>query len=132
MGIAVPTLSTKGMVIDPADKADTLISHFYVADTGNTQLYRGKITSLPALVQEFRDDAVKLQNGIRSALMTYLGNYYQSVDVQAKVDINTDGSFTIRMFITVVEDGNAYSLGHQLVANGASIKDIIRLNEQGV
>ena len=56
MGKPLPTLSSSGFVSGIAEKADRLMSYYFVSEDSQSNLYRGQITSLPKQIQLLGND----------------------------------------------------------------------------
>ena len=54
----LPSLSTDGWVFATAEKADYLISHFFVAEYSQTQLYVSHVSSFPKIIQQNQETCV--------------------------------------------------------------------------
>lgn len=130
----VPSLSEDGWVNSPDLMGDYLLSHFFVADYSQTQLYNGSVTSLPFLLQKYQGDMQGLLSAIEVTLNTYLGRYFQTVTVNATQYPNptNSGSLAVNLFVSYVgSDGATYTLSKLIQTVNSKIQSIINLNNNG-
>lgn len=125
---ALPTLSTFGWVNATAEKADKLFSHFFASDALQSHVYRGNITSLPNLIQQYGNDPNAITNKMRQELSIYLGRYFDSVDVEVNYEMVDESLIKLKVYARLTEKGKEYSLGKLLEVSGNTIKQIINLN----
>lgn len=130
--IPVPTMSTQGFVTDLSGKLDFLLAHFFLADYNQTQLYPGRVTSLPELIQRCGGDASQAITLIQRALQDYLGAYYPSVqiDVAPSSPLDVDPSIRVELIIQIaINDGDSVgSFKRLLQATDSKMSKIIKLN----
>lgn len=131
----VPTLSAAGWVNTPNEKADMLISHFFESDKYQTYLYGNNIASLTWIIEQNNSNINNVTVALREALETYLGNYYESVqvDVQNNDDPTTNptGKVELKIYCNVMENGREYSFGRLVSAINSKIDKITKLNNIG-
>lgn len=115
---AVPTLSSAGWIDSPREKIDYLMTYFVYTIKNQTTVFGDNATSLQAILENAGNDMNKVSANMRTALITYLGHYYDSVNVDisyALTDPTTSSSLTtVSVNITVTENGNTYSVEQQL------------------
>lgn len=119
---AVPTLSSSGWVgatgASPGEKIDYLMTYFVYTIQNQTTVFGNNATSLQALLENAGNDMNKAVANVRSALITYLGRYYDSVNANvsyALTDPTTSSSLTtLTVSVTVTENGLTYSIEQQL------------------
>lgn len=133
--IPVPTLSASGWVRSTAEKADTLMAHFYESLKSQTQLFGSNVANLQYVIEQYAHDVVSLCQQLRATLQAYLENYYSAVTVDVTSDALTQPELSkipLRVHITVTEkDGIRYSFGRLLVVSGTKLERIARINELG-
>jgi hypothetical protein len=130
----VPSLSEDGWVNTPSLMGDYLISHFFVSDYSQTQLYLNQVSSFPYLIQKYQNDLPGLFTAIQTTLNTYLGRYFSSVTVEASQYPNptNSGSIGINLFVSYVgSDGVTYNLNKIIQIVNSKIENIINLNNNG-
>lgn len=131
MSAKVPSLSEARWINDPAEKADQLMSYYFVADSSQTHLYPGHVVSLPAQVQEFGHDAVSLRSKVRDDLDNFLRPYFEQVTVDTSTDFPVPGDENrINLTVTcqIVEGGVVYSLGRMISTLNSKIVQIVDIN----
>lgn len=134
--VAVPMFATSGWTTSLREKADALMSNFFETDALQSNLYRGSLTSIQYLVQQFGTQPDQLANNVRQALESYLGRHYPQVVVDASTNIRdagyTDGTtYTLRLRILITEGGVQYSMAYLLNGEKTTIKEILRMNNDG-
>lgn len=131
MGAKVPTLTTANWVSDPSTKAIVLMEYFLASQRSQTAFYTGQITSLPGLIQRHGQDPQRLSERTRDRLQDYLSRYFDEVVVNADAThldaIN--GQFNIRLDVTVVQDGSAYSLGRLIEVGDSKVLQVQDVDE---
>lgn len=131
MAAHLPTLSSSGFVADIAEKADRLMSYYFVSDASQSNLYRGQITSLPAQVQQHGHDEINLAQAVRNELTAYLTRYFDMVDVSTRTDLpNVEDPNRINLTVSVIvtQDGKQYSLGRLVSVLNSKIVEIVDIN----
>lgn len=135
MGKPLPTLSSSGFVSGIAEKADRLMSYYFVSEDSQSNLYRGQITSLPKQIQLLGNDEQALTSRITTELERLLGSYFDGVEVNVTTAIpNTQDPNRINVTVsaTVAENGQQYSLAKLInVVNSRIVKIIDINNTQG-
>ncbi len=130
----VPTLSEDGWENSPEKMGDILISHFFISDYSQTQIYTGQVASLPYLVQKNQSDLSGLFTDITSVLTRYLSRYLQNVVVEVNQNSQyTTGSFiAINLFVSFMgSNGKSYTLSNIIETLNSKILNITKLNNDG-
>ncbi len=130
----VPSLSEDGWVNSPELMGDYLLSHFFVSDYSQTQIYLGTVSSLPYIVQQYQDDLSGLLPVVQSALSSYLSKYFVNVIVEVNAAPNPTGSSQVGFSIYVSyqgADGNTYYLNKIIETMNSKISGIININNNG-
>lgn len=134
MGIPVPTLSSAGYVSSPNEKADVLMAHFYETMASDTFLYtRLSVQSLQSLIANNSPNMSKLTSALDTYLRQYLGDYYDTVDLEVTSDeyVVRDGKVTITIRCNVTEDGVTRSMAYMLTTLDGHFATINRINNEG-
>lgn len=134
MPIPVPTLSEDGWASAPTTVGDYLFCHFYLSENSQSYLYLGNITSLPGLIQQFKDDTNGLQLAAQSRLAQYFGRYFSNVSVEAAVTPEAEDSsrYTLELYISYTdEEGKPYVLGKVFSVMNTKIAKVIDANDNG-
>jgi hypothetical protein len=129
----LPVLGTQGFVEDPSTKFDLLLSHFFLSDYNQSHLYPGSVISLPRLIQQTGGDLEPTILSLKSALQTYLGNYFENVEVQAKPKIQADprSKMEVELTITMRENNQNYGFTRLLKSVDSKLETIIKINNFG-
>jgi len=130
--IPVPSMSTQGFVTDLSGKLDLLLAHFFLADYNQTQLYPGRVISLPEIIERCGGDATQAPRLLERALMDYLGRYYRSVTVTCtpSTDQTVDFSVSVDLLLNIgINDGDQVGRFERLVqSRNSKMNAIIKLN----
>jgi hypothetical protein len=130
--IPVPSLSTLGWVTDPVNKMDLLLSHFYLSDYNQTYLYKGNVSSLPRIIEEFGTEINEVIRALQQTTQSYLSSYYDSVNVEVSSasDLLTDPRIAVDLTLTigVRDNGTQTVFGRLLQSTNSKIDRIITLN----
>jgi hypothetical protein len=132
--VPVPTLSPAGWVFATAEKADFLISHFFEADYIQSYLYAGRISNIQWLIEQYGNDITNFSNQLRRTLDTYLGRYYQVVNIVITTDDNATNltdKVSVGIQCDVTENGTTYSIGRLLNIQNSIVETIVKLNNTG-
>lgn len=130
----VPTLSEDGWENDPVKMGDILISHFFISDYSQTQVYTGQVASLPYIVQQNQSNLSGLFSDITSVLTRYLSRYFQNVivEVNQNTQYSVGSSIAINLFVSYVgSDGKTYTLTNLIQTLNSKILNITNLNNNG-
>lgn len=102
----IPSLDSTGWMSDNMLSLDKLFSHWLVANSLQSHLYRGRVSSFPKLIQEYSPDWRELEKQTQAQLTTYLGRYFAETDVSVYVrdDPNIEGGILIVNDVAVVDD----------------------------
>lgn len=131
MSAKVPTLTAAAWVDHPAEKADQLLSYYFVAEDSQTQLYPGYVISLPAQVQKWGHDEHELRLRIRDDLEAYLRPYFDEVAIEITTSMpaaDETNRFDITLSCIVTDKGERYSLGRLISVMNSKIVRIAYLN----
>lgn len=111
------TLSLDGVIRDPMQKADRLLSYFFVNDMHQSNNQYGLIASLPGILKESGNKPEIAASSIQNALYELFYNYYDSVncDVVAKSPDNVlqtgnDMSCDLEVNMSFKQNGKTYQL----------------------
>lgn len=130
----VPTLSEDGWENSPEKMGDILISHFFISDYSQTQIYTGQVASLPYLIQKNQGDLPSLFTDITSVLTRYLSRYLQNVvvEVNQNTQYSTGSFIAINLFVSYMgANGKTYTLTNIIQTLNSKILNIIKLNNDG-
>jgi hypothetical protein len=133
MGNQVLTLSRRGFLTDPQEKADRLMAYYLSSDKSQSFLYNGLILSFQGTIQQVgNNNAQGLQNQITSDLNTLFGSAFDAVNAVVSITTPaTDGTYryNIAISVQITEDGNTYQLPELLFSSANGItQQLIALN----
>ena len=135
MSAPVPTLSSDGFVTAIPSKADRLLSYFFLSQASQSNAYRGKIASLPSLIQQYGNDDYSLRTALERTLTDMLGSYFEQVSVTVTVtkgdDTKVPGRMDVSVSVDVIDNGISYSFGRLVQVLNSKIQRIIDLNNNG-
>lgn len=133
MAVAVAALS--GWIEGAAEKLDYLFSCYFESEHSQTNLYEGKVASLPYQIQAFGHSTMLLRQAIDQSMNEMFGRYFDTAQVRVTVETTEDdpGRLTIAVHCTVTQDGKTYDAGQELTAlTTGKLLQIIKLNNQGI
>lgn len=112
MGYSVPTLSSSGWETGVRQKADRLMSYFLVSQKSQSEIYFGKVKSLPYLIQAFGAE-IALTNEVKNAIISLYSGHFDAVEASAELAPVSEDSPIQRLTLNVIvtENSNRYSLG---------------------
>jgi hypothetical protein len=128
----VATLGSKGWVSETIDKVDIVLSHFFLSDYNQTQLYIGTIKSLKHIIQKNGGLLEPTSNEIGLALNELLSKYFDTVDVSVVYNDDEDDA-RVRLDVQInisIYDDNEYStnITKFVSIENSIIKKIINMN----
>lgn len=128
--IPAPTLSTQGWVRDPSEKLDSLLAWFFLSEQNQSQLYSNEITSLPKIIQQHNNDANKIATTIKEELSTYLGEYFEGVEVNMGVTQNPSNASKIDLTLAIGITDNEISANYKrlLKIENSKMQEIAKIN----
>lgn len=127
----VPTLSTDGWVRSTAEKADYLISHFFVSEYSQTHLYSGNVASFQWILKEKAGNMMDTRILLVETLTRYFSRYFSKVEVEAtfsEIVANT-GKYQIDLYIQFVdEEDKTFVLSRVVNVVDTKIEKILTIN----
>ena len=131
----IPTLSARGWLQDPISTLDLLFAHFLASDYSQTYMYPDNVSSLPYLIHLYGDKPDELVNNIRDTLSKYMGRYFDTVDIDVRVD-NSNGNirdvYSIILNLSVIREDTVYEIGRILRIKDGKFNKVIKLNNDGI
>lgn len=129
----VVTLGIKGVLRDPAEKVDALLADFWASDANQSFLFDGQIANLSYLLQQAGPDIISLQFNIRSALERHFEPHFETalVEVTDDTDENQSARITLRLAITVTQNGVRYDVSNLLSMVNGKFEKITKFNNTG-
>lgn len=127
--IPYPSLDS-GYIYDPGKKLDALMSDFYEAEHAQSYLFRGSITSLPYILQQYPDNSDEVINKIRTYLRAYLLKYFDDVIVETSEDGGVSAtSYNIRLYIKVYQGIQTVELYNRLKISGTKLEESLKVRQ---
>lgn len=112
------TLSLDGTISDPVQKADRLLSYFFVNDHHQSNNQLGYIASLPGIIKDAANKPDRATGEIQSALYQLFSRYYESVNCDVTVQdpsgnhiTGNDMAVNLLVNLTFKQNGQTYNLG---------------------
>lgn len=133
MGNILPTLSSSGWIEEVAEKADRVMSYFFVSEYSQSEIFKGNVTSLPHLIQQFGNDPLVLREEVTRKLQGLLERYFEEAVVTTEIT-NEDqpaSRIDLEISVRVREDGESYSLAKLVKTVNGKVEEFIRVNNEG-
>lgn len=130
----VPTLTPAGWVTNVVDKLDFLITYAFLSNYSQTNIYAGKVTSIPWLIQKHGADVDGLMSQMTVSLEQYFRRYFDEVAVvveRSKLDNPASNKVTMSLIVNVTDDGIKYSLAHAISMKDSNFLSYAKLNNEG-
>lgn len=127
----LPSLSTDGWVFSTAEKADYLISHFFVAEYSQTQLYVDNVASFPKIIQNNQGNMNATASELRATLENYFSRYFSKVIVETShIEVpEKSGKIQLNLYVSFVDHENkTFVLSRLVEINDTKIEKILKIN----
>jgi hypothetical protein len=127
----LPALSEDGWVTSTAEKADYLISHFFVSEYSQTLLYPGNVASFPWIIQKNQGNMLKTADDMKETLNRYFSRYFKTVSVDVKYVEEKENSsrVSLEIYISFTDhEDKEYTLSRLAQVVNTKIDKIIKLN----
>jgi hypothetical protein len=109
-----PTMSDRGWVVNPGEKADFLMSWFFESDPAQTYIYKGKVLNIQNMLEQYGNDIPTLVSELQQGLEGYFQSYYDAAIVQVSANddpsVNPTNEITLTIAAQVTQNGNTYSV----------------------
>lgn len=131
-----PTMSDRGWVTNPGEKADFLLSWFYESDVAQTYIYKGKVLNVQALLEQYGNDIPTIVGEMQLMLEAYFQAYFDAVIVQVSANddpsINPSNAITLTVAAQVTQDGKQYSVSGLVQEVNSRFMRVINYVNNGV
>ena len=127
-GVAVPSLSTDGWIVDPVRALDRLMAYFFESDKSQTYLYGENVASLAYIYAMKGGDPDSMASTIVSELESMLGRLYHTVEIDCKASKFSDNDNLTELTLAVQvtdADGTRYDLAKIIRGNKTKVVEII-------
>lgn len=135
MTTPVPTLSSAGWVVTPAQKADYLMAHFYEAINNQTYVFPGQVSSIQYVIEKNAGDIPGTCQAIQQTLEQYLARYYPDVTVQVTSDDQTSGNLSslvnLTVYVTALDTDQRYAFTALIQTANSKFVKAVTLNNNG-
>ncbi|QBJ02593.1 hypothetical protein MZD04_gp064 [Pseudomonas phage Psa21] len=127
----IPTMSIKGWIDHPEDKADYVIACFMESNHSMTVSHREQNVTLQFLLKKFANRMLDLETALQDVLDAKLkaafnANSYANVDVRA--DETNPSQFTINFTGYVVTDDKTFTVGWMVQFQDSRVLKIAKIN----
>ena len=127
----LPSLSEDGWVTNPDKIADYLMSHFFVSDYSQTNMYTGHISSLPWILQETQGDIANTTRMITDTLTVYFKRYFEDTTIEVSEVPNNESpskaQLSIYIQFTDIE-GKKHNISKLLLYSDTIIDKIVNIS----
>lgn len=133
MGNILPTLSSSGWIEEIAEKADRVMTYFFVSEYSQSDSFKGNITSLPHLIQKFGNDPLTLKSEVSRKLQGLLERYFDEASVGTEITNEDQAHSKMDLEVSVMlrDGGEAYSLARVIKTLNGKVEEFIRVNNEG-
>lgn len=129
----VASLSDRGWLRSPPEKADALMSHFYASQNRQSYIYQDSVFNIQGLIEQFGSDPHEISAHLQIMLERYFGGYFDRATVAVTSDEKT--SFGTRLTLKVrcylVQGDREFALEDLISSIDGSFKRIIAFNNDG-
>jgi hypothetical protein len=127
----IPSLTDLGWVTEPSKKFDLAIADFLASNYSQSEVYYGKIASLPYVIQNAAGDLMVLKRLASETLHRHLSGLFETVSVNCETQEVLIGESTRTMLVfkvTIIDEGKGLSFDRVIEdINSPSLK-MITLN----
>lgn len=128
----IPTLSSEGYVINTEARIDRALAYMLVCEASQSTMFRGKVTSLQAIVQRHNNEPELLKTNAEEALGNYFRRLFETVQLEVLVEDYPETQNTkvaLRIYVTVIENGITYSVANIANFTNGVFQDVTAINE---
>ena len=129
------TLSLDGSINDPVQKADRLLSYFFVNDEHQSNNQLGSIASLPGIIKHCANKPDLVANEIQSVLQQYYSQYFDNVNCVVETAPNAisnragnDLTVNLNVNLTFKQGGQNYNLNRIASIVNSKLTGIAEVN----
>lgn len=130
MAKVIPVLGSAGFASDLFIKADEAMTNFYLSQENQSDIYRGSIVSLGALIAKWGNSVVDLEREVRMIFGDYLERQFDQSDLTVRTVVN--GASIDLQITAILRDGNnTIDIAHVVTSKDSKIHSIIDLQNSG-
>lgn len=133
MKAAIPSLTTKGWIIETKDILEKILSYYILTDNGQSISFANNLINLPSTYYKYINDPEGMKIQVKNDLTTLLSRYFSIIEIETSIRKITESKFGILIYATVIdEENNKVELGKVLdVEENYNLKNIISVNNFG-
>lgn len=124
-------MGAHGWCSDDDVKLDLLLSHFYTAQSKQSQVFDGTISSMSEIMQANSSNPLAMAQKLKNQLTTYLQRHFSSVDVEVTVKNEEVAQAELLIKIGYSSDGKQKSALRALQPSGGIFQHVIRVLNEG-
>ncbi len=130
MANILPTLSTTGWLKNPKQILSTMLVNALLANYSQSNIYRGNIVSLPYLAATYQNNPSIMVTETEAVLKQYYERMFSVVTVEASFQTHStdDSKYDLYINISVIDNGNSYSLATVASVDNGVIQVLKELN----
>lgn len=125
MSSALITLDSRGIVEDPEQKIERILTYLLVTEASQSNVHRDQLISIPDIMRRYGNDTIEIKNAIEIALENCFAGYFTNVllDISVNPSSKNDGTLVVVIQVKVEQDGKWFDVAKALTATN----DVIRL-----
>ncbi len=125
MSSALITLDSRGIVEDPEQKIERILTYLLVTEASQSNVHRDQLISIPDIMRRYGNDTIEIKNAIEIALENCCAAYFTNVllDISVNPSSKNDGTLVVVIQVKVEQDGKWFDVAKALTATN----DVIRL-----
>lgn len=128
MSNPVPSLSSSAWVTEPGEKADRLLSYFFLSEHLQSNLYAGNVASLPHIIKTYGHDELALTSSMRDTLTTLFQRYFDEVDLDVKITTVDAKTLAISLSAILTQGGVGYNMAKEISTLDSKVVKIMDAN----
>lgn len=131
MAAPLVTLDSKGVVTDPYQKIQLLLSYIVVNQQSQSTIFNSSIISISDIIRKYGQNKHMLKNTLETSLKTLFSRYFDNVEIVVNIkDATTDNkeSYTLAISGQVGQDGKTYDVANSLAIANNKISLVTELH----
>lgn len=132
MSTALITLDSRGIVEDPDQKIERILSYLLTTEASQSNIHRGQLISIPDTMRKYGHDIVSMKTEMENLLENCFRGYFDNimVDVTIKPSDQEDGRLNVVIQAKVEQDGRWHDVAKALSATNQTIQLVSEFNVQ--
>lgn len=124
MGTPLITLDSRGLVEDPNQKIERILTYLLSTEASQSNVHRAQLISIPDIMRKYGSDHIEIKNAIQTALEECFRGYFTNTLVDVVVTLSTDNDSMLIVSIRAkVEQNNKWhDVAKALTATNDTIK----------